>query len=243
MKELSARYPVWLCDVWGVVHDGHHPIAPAVTALERHRANGGQVILITNAPRPMATIQAFIDHLGVARDAYDAMVTSGDVTRDLMLHQAGHAVYHLGPGKDLPLFDGLDVRRVPLADLNRSLNASVIVQVLIETPAGIDNIDAIAAVEGVDLIAIGTNDLSAEFGAPGDHAHPRVRQAHRHAIERCRVADKPIMIGGIGDPAYVAELVSLGAVPLLMSGSDGELLRSGAQQAAQRALQALRPAS
>ena len=116
MKNLSARYPVWLCDVWGVVHDGHKPIASAVTALEQHRATGGKVVFITNAPRPMAAIQAHLDHIGVARAAYDAMVTSGDVTQSLMLKRASKGLFHIGPEHDLSLFEGLDVARVPLAE-------------------------------------------------------------------------------------------------------------------------------
>ncbi len=111
---LSAQYPIWLCDVWGVVHDGHRPIASAVAALVRHRAEGGKVIFITNAPRPMATIQAQLDEIGVARDAYDDMVTSGDVTRALMQEHGAQGLYHLGPEMDLPLFDGLGVKRVAL---------------------------------------------------------------------------------------------------------------------------------
>ena len=114
MKELSLRYPIWLCDVWGVVHDGVSPIASAVSALEKHRAHGGKVILITNAPRPKATIQAHLDQMPVPRAAYDDMVTSGDVTRALMLQFGKHGLYHLGPKTDEPLFEGLDVKRVGL---------------------------------------------------------------------------------------------------------------------------------
>ena len=113
-RALSARYPIWLCDVWGVVHDGHRPIASAVAALVRHRAEGGKVIFITNAPRPMTTIQAQLDEIGVTRDAYDDMVTSGDVTRALMQEYGAQGLYHLGPEMDLPLFDGLGVKRVAL---------------------------------------------------------------------------------------------------------------------------------
>ena len=114
ISALSARYPTWLCDVWGVVHDGHRPIAPAVAALVRHRTEGGKVIFITNAPRPMATIQAQLDEMGVPRDAYDDMVTSGDVTRALMQEHGTQGLYHLGPEMDLPLFKGLGVKRVAL---------------------------------------------------------------------------------------------------------------------------------
>ena len=112
--DLSARFPTWLCDVWGVVHDGHKPIASAVEALVRHRKTGGRVIFITNAPRPMATVQAHLDEIGVARAAYDDMVTSGDVTRALMQHHSAQGLYHIGPELDLPLFDGLGVKRVTL---------------------------------------------------------------------------------------------------------------------------------
>ena len=98
MKELSTRFPVWLCDVWGVVHDGHKPIPHAVDTLVQHRRNGGKVIFITNAPRPMADIQKLLDNIGVTREAYDDMVTSGDVTRELMVELGGQGLYHLGPG-------------------------------------------------------------------------------------------------------------------------------------------------
>ena len=114
MKELSTRFPVWLCDVWGVVHDGHKPIPHAVDTLVQHRRNGGKVIFITNAPRPMAAIQKLLDNIGVTREAYDDMVTSGDVTRELMVELGGQGLYHLGPEEDLSIFKGLDVKRVPL---------------------------------------------------------------------------------------------------------------------------------
>src|SRR5579885_1194515 len=97
MKDLYRRFPVWLCDVWGVIHDGHRPFATAVHALEQHRKHGGKVILITNAPRPKAFIEKSLDRIGVPRSAFDNMVTSGDVTRTLMMAHGGGQVFHLGP--------------------------------------------------------------------------------------------------------------------------------------------------
>ena len=114
MQDLSKRFPTWLCDVWGVVHDGHRPIASAVAALEKHRSLGGKVVFITNAPRPMDTVQFHLDEIGVSRAAYNDMVTSGDVTRELMREHGKQGLYHLGPEIDLPLFNGLGVKRVAL---------------------------------------------------------------------------------------------------------------------------------
>ena len=145
----------------------------------------------------------------------------------------------LGRRSQIGMLPHFGMQRVAAGILNRALNGSVAVQVLIETPTGIDNIEAIAGLDGVDMVSIGTNDLSAELGVPGDYRHPRVREAHLHAIACCKRAGKCVAIGGIGDVAYVAELVALGAAPLLFSGIDGELLRGAAQQAGSHALQAL----
>ncbi len=114
MKNLSSTYPVWLCDIWGVVHDGLRPYPMAVDALSRHRDNGGTVVLISNSPRTAAGVTAQLDEMGVARAAYDSIVTSGDVTRVLVEAEGGGRVFHLGPSRDLSIFEGLDVERVPL---------------------------------------------------------------------------------------------------------------------------------
>ena len=109
-RDLSAAYPVWLCDVWGVVHDGITASPGACKALAQHRCSGGTVILITNAPRPSSAIVPQLDEMGVSHDCYDAIVSSGDVTRRLVELQAGRNVYHLGPAKDLALIDDLPVK-------------------------------------------------------------------------------------------------------------------------------------
>jgi HAD superfamily hydrolase (TIGR01450 family) len=100
-----------LCDVWGVVHNGVVHDVAAATALARQRETSAAVILLTNAPRPAAQVIAQLDRLGVPRAAYDRVITSGDVARDLVSH-GPRRVFHLGPERDLPLFDGLDVELV-----------------------------------------------------------------------------------------------------------------------------------
>src|SRR4051812_49452245 len=78
---LAGGYDVVLSDVWGVVHNGLNAFPQACDALARFRANGGQVVLITNAPRPNEAGRAQIDGFGVPRTAYDRIVSSGGVTR------------------------------------------------------------------------------------------------------------------------------------------------------------------
>src|ERR1051325_3970454 len=105
---LAPRYVVLLCDVWGVVHNGVAATVESCAALIRFRSQGGTVVLITNAPRPGDFVQAFIDTLKVPREAYDGIVSSGDVTRSLVAARAGQRVFHVGPERDLPIFEGLD---------------------------------------------------------------------------------------------------------------------------------------
>ena len=101
---LQGRYDALLCDIWGVVHDGKRALAPAVAALRAFRASG-PVVLITNAPRPRADVALLLDTMGAPRDAYDIIVTSGDVTIALIAQRIGESVHHLGPARDLGLFD------------------------------------------------------------------------------------------------------------------------------------------
>ena len=111
---LAGGYDVLLCDVWGVVHNGVAAFPAACEALTRFRAGGGAVILITNAPRPGASVQRIIDRFGVPRAAYDSIVSSGDVTRGVVTARRDQRVFHLGPERDLPIFEGLGVPFAPV---------------------------------------------------------------------------------------------------------------------------------
>lgn len=107
LAQLAPAYRALLCDVWGVVHDGIRAHESAVDALVRYRAAGGAVLLITNAPRSKALVAAMLDRLGVRRDAYDDILTSGDATREVLAAKPGARVFHLGPERDLSIYDGL----------------------------------------------------------------------------------------------------------------------------------------
>jgi HAD superfamily hydrolase (TIGR01459 family) len=111
---LAPDYDVLFCDVWGVVHNGLAAFAPACEALVRFRAGGGTAILLTNAPRPATAVERILDRLAVPREAYDAITTSGDVTRNIVESKRGQKIFHLGPERDLPIYTGLDVAFAPL---------------------------------------------------------------------------------------------------------------------------------
>jgi HAD superfamily hydrolase (TIGR01459 family) len=110
---LAPGYDAVLSDVWGVIHNGVEAFPDACDALTRFRARGGRVVLITNAPRPGAVVVKLLDRLKVPREAYDAIVSSGDVTRAVMAQRPGKSVFHIGPERDLPIFDGLGLSFVP----------------------------------------------------------------------------------------------------------------------------------
>jgi HAD superfamily hydrolase (TIGR01459 family) len=110
---LARDYDVLLCDVWGVVHNGVAAFPVACDALARFRAERGAVVLITNAPRAGAAVQRILDRFGVPRDAYDAIMSSGDVTRSIVEARLSERVFHLGPPRDLSIFAGLDVAFAP----------------------------------------------------------------------------------------------------------------------------------
>lgn len=112
LSELAGEFDTLLCDVWGVLHNGVAAFPAAVEALTSFRAGGGRVVLITNAPRPRASVAKQLAQLGVTGSAYDAIVTSGDVTRELIAERANARFFHLGPERDLPLYDGLGIRLV-----------------------------------------------------------------------------------------------------------------------------------
>jgi HAD superfamily hydrolase (TIGR01459 family) len=115
---LAPGYDVLLCDVWGVVHNGLAASPEACDALMLFRQGGGTVMLITNSPRPTDSVIQQLDQLGVPRASYDGIVTSGDVTRAVIVERPGQSIFHLGPDRDLPIYAGLDVRLVDADSAN-----------------------------------------------------------------------------------------------------------------------------
>ncbi|MEE2774865.1 MAG: TIGR01459 family HAD-type hydrolase [Pseudomonadota bacterium] len=105
-QEISNKYKAIFCDLWGCLHDGTKSFPESLNALLDFRKNGGTVILLTNAPRPRQNVVAFIEHLGITNKYFDNLITSGDAARDALNKGAfGNRIFHIGPEKNLCLFD------------------------------------------------------------------------------------------------------------------------------------------
>ncbi|MGF0521308.1 TIGR01459 family HAD-type hydrolase [Agrobacterium pusense] len=115
LGEITDGFDVILSDVWGVLHNGVSAFPDAAIALRSAREAGKTVVLITNSPRPAPGVIAQLRVLGVPDEAYDRIVTSGDVTRGLIA-EGPRKVFLLGPQRDMPLLEGLDVAVVGEAD-------------------------------------------------------------------------------------------------------------------------------
>lgn len=125
LSEIAPNYDVLYCDLWGCLHNGRQPYGAAIAALQGFRQGGGRVVLMTNAPRPNAFVIAQLDRMGVPRDAWDLVVSSGDAAQDAMFAGAvGRRVWHVGTDKDDGFFtdvppewaDAPAVTRVPLEE-------------------------------------------------------------------------------------------------------------------------------
>ena len=114
LRDLVGGVDVLLSDIWGVVHNGLVAFPDACDALRRFRAQGGTVILITNAPRPADSVQRQLRKLGVADETYDAIVSSGDLTRHFVADRPGQKMFLLGPERDNSIYRGLDPVIAPL---------------------------------------------------------------------------------------------------------------------------------
>lgn len=123
LSQIGMNYDVLFCDLWGCLHNGRQPYPAAVAALQEFRSGGGRVVLMTNAPRPNGYVQAQLDRMGVPRDAWDLIISSGDATQDAMFSGAvGRKVWFIGTEKDDGFFtdippewaDAPPILRVPL---------------------------------------------------------------------------------------------------------------------------------
>ena len=204
---LASRYDAWLSDIWGVMHNGAEAFRPAGEACSRFRAAGGIVVLISNAPRPHDAVAAQLDRLGVPRDAYDAIITSGDVTRALLAKQAGRTVFHLGPDRDRGVFQA-DVRFAPVESADLVVNTGLFDDAK-ETPA--DYHSMLRGLRARDVPMICANpDLMVEKGDKLLYCAGALAQAYEAMGGTVQYAGKPHLPVYEEAFAIVANLLAAG---------------------------------
>ena len=223
---LLARYDAVFCDVWGVLHDGRRAHAEAGEAVARFRADGGTVVLVSNAPIPEDGVAAVLAKTGVRRDAWDAIVSSGDIALRHVAEKGYRRLHQVGPSRrDYRLYVRLPVpQQVALAEA----------EAIICTGLFDDRKETIADYR--DMIAAGlARGLPFVFGGDVFWAGKPHPAAYAAALERAQgVRGKPIplrRILAVGDAVRtdLAAARGLGVDALLIAGGihDHELLRAG----------------
>jgi 2-keto-3-deoxy-L-rhamnonate aldolase RhmA len=122
----------------------------------------------------------------------------------------------------------LRFKPVPIGEMTKQVNAETLVVVMLETPKAIANADAIAQVEGVDVLLIGTNDLCCEMGIPGKFTDPKVEDAYRAVVAACKKHGKFPGMGGVYEPKLMEKFIGMG-MRMILSGSDLSFLMAGAR--------------
>ncbi len=195
LADLASGYKVILSDVWGVVHDELMAFERATEALGRFRAGGGKVVLMTNSPNPSRFVEAQLARLGVTRKAYDAIVSSGDVTVSLLVERAGEGLFHLGPPNETALFkevfalSGKAPRVVPLKQANFVL-CTGLADPWHETPADYDKILAAIRARNLELICANP-DIVVEDGGKLFYCAGAIAERYAGAGGKVVQAGKP----------------------------------------------------
>jgi HAD-superfamily class IIA hydrolase, TIGR01459 len=188
LEELDPSHDVILCDVWGVVHNGVAPFPLAVDALRRARSRGKTVVLVTNSPRPADGVIRQFATIGVARDCWDDIVTSGDVTRSLVA-EGPRNLFFLGPERDRSLVKGLDVALVDIPEAEGVLCTGLFDD---ETETPDDYADMLARFHARDLPFICANpDQVVERGDRIIYCAGALASAYARLGGSTRIAGKP----------------------------------------------------
>ena len=123
----------------------------------------------------------------------------------------------------------LDFKQQPIADVASIINKNMLIVIMLESPEAIDNVDSIAAIDGVDVVLIGTNDLCMEMGIPGDYSNPKVKDAYIKVIEACKKYGKTPGMGGVYNEELMSEYIKMG-MRFILSGSDLSFMMQSASQ-------------
>ncbi|MFT5703900.1 MAG: HAD superfamily hydrolase (TIGR01459 family) [Rickettsiales bacterium] len=108
LSEIADNYDYFILDIWGVLHDGTHVYEGAIESLEHLRAKNKKICLLSNAPRRAQKVVVLLENLGIKRELYDFILTSGEATyASLFDSKSTEGYYYIGPEKDADLLHGL----------------------------------------------------------------------------------------------------------------------------------------
>ena len=189
MAEIGRAHDAWISDIWGVLHNGREAFPAASEACVTYRRQGGTIVLVTNAPRPEADVESMLRRLGVPAEAYDAIVTSGDVTRELIRPWIGRPVHHLGPDRQLMIFDDLDVTLVG-AETADVVVCTGLVDDDRETPEDYQRHLALFRARGLEMICANP-DIVVERGERIVYCAGALAEAYEKLGGRVHYAGKP----------------------------------------------------
>ena len=198
---ISRNHKAWLVDIWGVMHNGAAAIVSACDACRTFRLSGGIVMLISNAPRPFAAVVSHMRSLGVPDDAYDTGITSGDVTRSMLQGMRGRPLFHVGPERDLGLFDDGIVRLVD-ADAAELVVCSGLYNDAKETPDDYHDLFSRLLARGLPMICANP-DLKVERGSRLVYCAGSLAAQYESRGGEVRYAGKPYL------PIYAEALSAL----------------------------------
>jgi 2-keto-3-deoxy-L-rhamnonate aldolase RhmA len=156
-------------------------------------------------------------------------VDTAEETRAIVDHLKYPPLGHRSVAGGMPYFG---FRSVPMAEATKTVNAESLVVVMLETPQAIANADTIAAVPGVDVLLIGTNDLAMEMGIPGQIGHSDIARAYEQVINACRRHGKWPGMGGVYVEDLQTKYIAMG-MRMILCGNDLSMLMAGATQRAQ----------
>lgn len=171
LRAIADQYDGYVLDLWGVIHDGHSAFPHSAETLRQLKARGRKTILLSNAPRRAHALVAQMEKFGIPRDLYGEVMSSGEATRAALIERTdpffaalGETCFHLGPERDLSLFEDVPVRRVPLDEAEFIVNTG---------PAGLgetvdDYVDTLraAAERGLPMVCANPDMLVIRQGNP-----------------------------------------------------------------------------
>lgn len=160
MRDLASRYQGFIVDLWGVVHDGVRPYAGVMDCLARLRDTGKPVVFLSNAPRRAVHVGTALDAMGIGRELYTGIMTSGEAVHDALktrddpeFGRLGRRFVHLGPPRDRNIFEDLDLIEVEHPrDAEFLLNTGPDDLVAPDDPAAFDDLLDQALAAGLPMV-------------------------------------------------------------------------------------------